>query len=122
MAAVCRYYLSGTDAYRLKLLLPLTPAMLAAHEMQRLAHEQGAEQPSTTEPMQHGGQSAVHDAECGCSHHGAADGGKPNQGSAQLSEPASGDAAVANGSRPHPAGSDNAQTRKPARKPKSRRR
>ena len=42
----CRYYLSGTDAYRLKLLLPMTPAMLAAHEMQRLAHEQATEQPS----------------------------------------------------------------------------
>lgn len=36
-----RYYLSGTDAYRLKLLFPLTDAMVAAQRLQQLSTEQG---------------------------------------------------------------------------------
>jgi len=119
----CRYYLSGTDAYRLKLLLPLTPAMLAAHEMQRLAHEQATEQPNPAhqQPAQHG-QSAGHAVECDCSHHEAAHGDLADQASAQHSEAAGGDASVANGAQPHASGSADPRTRKPARKPKSRRR
>ena len=116
-----RYYLSGTDAYRLKLLLPLTPAMLAAHEMQRLAHDQTADQPSPAdEPVQHGDQGSAHAPACSCHHHGAAHGASANVHAVHRGVPTHGDAPVANGSQ-STSGGEVLKKQKPARKSKSRR-
>ena len=119
MFDACRYYLSGTDAYRLKLLLPLTPAMLAAHEMQRLAFEQGAAQADTAQPMPQPDGPHEHGAECGCMW---------PSGTESVSESAAGhqkqigeDTALANASQIGPAREGGLPKRKPGRKSKSRR-
>ena len=39
----CRYYLSGTDAFRLKLLLPLPPERLAAEQLSAMQLQAGSQ-------------------------------------------------------------------------------
>lgn len=39
----CRYYLSGTDAFRLKLLLPLPPERLAAEQLYAMQLQAGGQ-------------------------------------------------------------------------------
>ena len=46
----CRYYLSGTDAFRLKLLLPLPPERLAVEQLSAMQLQAGSQPAATGTP------------------------------------------------------------------------
>ncbi len=45
---LCRYYLSGSDAFRLKLLLPLPPERIAAEQLSAMQLQAGGQPAATT--------------------------------------------------------------------------
>lgn len=55
ICCVCRYYLNGADAYRLKLLLPMTEAMMK----RQLAHDEDQVQQPQANGEQHQGEHAT---------------------------------------------------------------